>query len=78
MVIIFWERLMFDKIFLSPQVKRSVIISNKHDIYELPHEGIPEKRDLGPHEDPEPQEDSGPQEDPEFPDDPERTQEPIN
>ena len=24
--------------FLSPQVKRSVIISNKHDLYELPHE----------------------------------------
>ena len=23
---------------LSPQVKRSVIISNKHGIYELPHE----------------------------------------
>ena len=57
---------MFDKIFLSPQVKRSVIISNKHDIYELNHEDIPEKRYLGPHEDPE------------FPDDPERTQEPIN
>ena len=55
-----------------------MIISNKHDIYELPHEGIPEKRDLGPHEDPKPQEESGPQEDPEFPDDPERTQGPIN
>ena len=25
---------MYDQIFLSPQVKRSVIISNKHDIYE--------------------------------------------
>ena len=24
--------------FFSPQVKRSVIISNKHSIYELPHE----------------------------------------
>ena len=29
---------MFDKIFVSPQVKRMVIISNKHGIYELPHE----------------------------------------
>ena len=29
---------MFDQIFLSPQVKRSVIISNKHGIYELPND----------------------------------------
>ena len=29
---------MFDKIFFSPQEKRSVIISNKHGIYELTHE----------------------------------------
>ena len=29
---------MFDQIFLSPQEKQIVIISNKHDIYELPHE----------------------------------------
>ena len=29
---------MFGKTFLSPQVKRIVIISNKHGIYELPHE----------------------------------------
>ena len=29
---------MFDKIFVSPEVKRIVIISNKHGIYELPHE----------------------------------------
>ena len=29
---------MFDQIFLSPQEKQRVIISNKHDIYELPHE----------------------------------------
>ena len=29
---------MFNQIFLSPQVKWSVIISNKHGIYELPHE----------------------------------------
>ena len=29
---------MFDQILLSPQVKRSVIITYKHGIYELPHE----------------------------------------
>ena len=29
---------MFDKIFMSPQVKRIMIISNKHGIYELPYE----------------------------------------
>ena len=29
---------MFGKIFVSPQVKRIVVISNKHGIYELPHE----------------------------------------
>ena len=34
----FWDLLMFDQIFLSPQVKRSLIISNKHAIYELPIE----------------------------------------
>ena len=38
LVIIFWDILMFDKIFVSPQVKRIVIISNKHGIYELPQE----------------------------------------
>ena len=30
--------LIFYQIFLSPQAKRIVIISNKHSIYELPHE----------------------------------------
>ena len=30
--------LTFDKIFVSPQVKRIVIIGNKNGIYELPHE----------------------------------------
>ena len=35
MVKIFWEFLVFDQIFLSPQVKQSVIISNKHAIYQL-------------------------------------------
>ena len=29
---------MFYQIFLSPQMKRSAIISNKHGIYELPQE----------------------------------------
>ena len=29
---------MFYEIFLSPQVKQIVIISNKHGIYELPQE----------------------------------------
>ena len=38
MVIMFWDLLMFDQCFLSPQVKRSVIISNKHSIYKLPQE----------------------------------------
>ena len=29
---------MFDQIFISPQVKLSVIISNKDGLYESPHE----------------------------------------
>ena len=29
---------MFDKIFVSPQVKQIVIINDKYGIYELPHE----------------------------------------
>ena len=37
MVIIFGDFLMFGQIFLSSQVKRRVIISNKRGIYELPH-----------------------------------------
>ena len=36
-VIILSYSLMFYQLF-SPQVKRRVIISNKHGIYELPHE----------------------------------------
>ena len=35
---IFWDFLMFYQIFLSPQVKRWVIITCKHGIYELSHE----------------------------------------
>ena len=37
-VIIFLDFFMFYQIFLSPQVKQIVIISNKHGTYELPHE----------------------------------------
>ena len=37
LVIIFRDILMFDKIFVSPQVKQIVIISNKRGIYELPN-----------------------------------------
>ena len=35
--IIFWDFLIVYQIFFSPQVKRSMIINNKHFIYELPH-----------------------------------------
>ena len=38
MVIIFWDFVMYDQIFLSPQVKLSVLVINKHGMYELPHE----------------------------------------
>ena len=38
MFIIFWDFLMAEQIFLSQEVKRSLIISNKYGIYELPHE----------------------------------------
>ena len=38
MDIIFWDFLIVEQILFSPQVKRSGIISNKHGIYELPHE----------------------------------------
>ena len=38
MEIIFCHFLMPCQIFISPKIKRSVIISNKHGIYELPHE----------------------------------------
>ena len=33
-----WDLLMFCQIFLSLQVKRCAIITDKHRIYELPHE----------------------------------------
>ena len=38
MVFAFLNFLMFDEIFLSPQVKRSVTISKKDGKYELPYE----------------------------------------
>ena len=38
MYIIFWDFLVLYQIFFSPQVKQSVIINNKHGIYELPQE----------------------------------------
>ena len=37
---------MFYQIFLSPKMKRSAIISNKHGIYELPHELLNDLRRL--------------------------------
>ena len=36
--IIVWDFLKLYHIFFSPQVKRSLIVSNKHNIYELPRE----------------------------------------
>ena len=36
--IIFWHFLIFYPIFFSQKVKQSTIITNKYDIYELPHE----------------------------------------
>ena len=38
MIIIFWEFLLFCETFLSPQVKRHVIISNKYGIKSFTHE----------------------------------------
>ena len=38
MVTIFRDFLMLDQIFLSPQVKQSVLVSERHGIYELSHE----------------------------------------
>ena len=35
--IIFWDLFMFGKTCVLPQVKRSVIVSNKHSMCELPH-----------------------------------------
>ena len=38
MFIMFWNILIDEKILFWPQVERSVIISDKHGIYKLPHE----------------------------------------
>ena len=38
MEIMLWDVLMFYQIFLSPQVKRDAVISNKKGVWELPHE----------------------------------------
>ena len=35
---LYFDTWYFKEIFLSPQVKRRVIISNKHGIYELPQD----------------------------------------
>ena len=37
-VIVYWNFSMFCQMFFSSQLKRSVIISNKHGKYELPYE----------------------------------------
>ena len=38
MGITFWDFLLLYQIFFSPKVKRYMIISNKHGIYELPND----------------------------------------
>ena len=38
MTIIFWDFLMFYRIFLSPQMKQCAIITYKHGVYKLPRE----------------------------------------
>ena len=38
MIIILWDFLMFRQLFVSSQVKLSVIISNKQGIYHLPYQ----------------------------------------
>ena len=42
MFIMFWDFFIIEQIFLSPQVKRSMIIINKHGIYELCNEPVTE------------------------------------
>ena len=46
MVITFWDFLIFDQLFLSPQVKCGMIISNSNGMQELPQE-LPNDFDLG-------------------------------
>ena len=38
MGMIFWDFLILYQIVFSPRVKRSMSISNKHCVYDLPHE----------------------------------------
>ena len=49
MFIIFWDILIDKQIFFLPQVKRGVIISSKHGIYDLPPELPNNLRPLCPH-----------------------------
>ena len=37
MFIIFWDILIDEQTLFSPQVKRSMIVNNKHGIYDLSH-----------------------------------------
>ena len=37
MEIMLWDFLMFYQVFLSPQMKQSVTISNKQGVYKFPH-----------------------------------------
>ena len=46
-VIMFWDFLMFYQIFFSPQVKRSVIITNNYGICELHDKFLNDLRQLG-------------------------------
>ena len=46
MVIAFWDFLIFDQLFLSPQVKWGMIISNSNGMQELAQE-LPNDFDLG-------------------------------
>ena len=43
---IFWEFLLLYQVFFFPQVKRSLIISNKHGIYEFLHKFILKSNNL--------------------------------
>ena len=42
MFIMFWDFFIIEQIFLSPQVKQSMIIINKHGMYELCNESVME------------------------------------
>ena len=59
LVIIFWDFLMFYQIFLSPQVKRFVIISNRHGIYKLSNDLRLHRHEIPPPVPPPPQTNPG-------------------